>query len=98
EWAAGTGWPMVAARTLELARAAEPGSDEQLAHVSSLAASKLSADELTVIAGWRDGSAPLAGLTVDTDLGWTLLGALVAHGAAGVDEIDAAAAADPTAS
>ena len=52
----------------------------------------------TEIAGWRDGSAPLAGLTVDTDLSWTLLGALVAHGAAGDAEIDAAAAADSTAS
>ena len=54
--------------------------------------------QLAEIAGWRDGSAPLPGLTVDTDLSWTLLGALVAHGAAGAAEIDAAAAADSTAS
>ncbi len=49
---------------------------------------RLDDDELAEIAGWRDGSAPLAGLTVDTDLSWTLLGALVAHGAAGDAEID----------
>jgi aminopeptidase N len=35
---------------------------------------------------------------VDSDLAWTLLGVLVAHGAAGTAEIDAAADADPTAS
>jgi aminopeptidase N len=35
---------------------------------------------------------------MDTDLSWTLLGALVAHGTAGASDIDAAAAADPTAS
>ncbi len=97
-WAEETGWPMVATRLLELARAAEPGSDQQLAYVGALASARLSEVELGAIAGWRDGSAPLPGLTVDTDLGWTLLGALVAHGAAGVDDIAAAEQADRTAS
>jgi aminopeptidase N len=98
QWARDTGWPQVADRTIELARGAAPGSDEQLAYVSSLAASSLSAEQLTVLAGWRDGSAALEGLDVDTDLNWTLLGALVAHGAAGEDEIAAAGRADSTAS
>ena len=97
-WAAETGWPLVAAALHDLAVGAEPGSDTQLAAVQALAGARLDADQLTTIAGWRDGSAPLPGLTVDTDLSWTLLGALVAHGVLGAAEIDAAAAADSTAS
>jgi len=98
EWADSSGWSAFADRLIELARGAEPGSDKQLAYVGSLAQAKLSAEQVAVIAGWRDGSAPLPGLVVDTDLGWTLLGALVAHGAAGADEIAAMATADATAS
>jgi aminopeptidase N len=98
EWAAQTGWPTVAAALHDLAVGAEPGSDTQLAAVQAFAGAKLNPAQLAVIAGWLDGSAALAGLTVDTDLSWTLLGALVAHGAAGDPEIDAAAAADSTAS
>ena len=97
-WAAETGWPAVSRRLVELARGAEPGSDAQLSYVTALAASVLTADEVAIIRGWRDGSAPLPGLVVDADLGWTLLGALVAHGAAGDADIDAAATADATAS
>ncbi len=66
--------------------------------MQALCAVKLGKDQLTEIAGWRDGTAPLPGLTVDTDLSWTLLGALVAHGVAGEPEIEAAEQADPTAS
>ena len=65
--------------------------------MNALCWSKLSAEQLRIIDGWRDGSAPLAGLTVDADLFWTLLSALVAHGAATTADIEAAAAADPTA-
>ena len=97
-WAAATGWPLVAAALHDLAVAAEPGSDTQLAAVQALAGARLDDAQLATIAGWRDGSGPLDGLTVDTDLSWTLLGALVAHGKAGTTEIDAAAAADSTAS
>ena len=98
EWAGATGWTTVTDALLELATTADPGSDVQLAAVGALASAKLSTDKIGVLAGWRDGSAPLAGLTVDLDLSWTLLNALVAHGAAGTAEIEAAAAADPTAS
>jgi aminopeptidase N len=97
-WAADEGWPAVGARLLALAHAAEPGSDRQLAFVNALAAVKLTPEQVAVVAGWRDRSAPLDGLEVDTELSWTLLGILVAHGAAGTPEIDAAAEADPTAS
>ncbi|WP_103343342.1 aminopeptidase N [Amycolatopsis sp. CA-126428] len=97
EWAASTGWPAFTARLLELVRAAEPGSDHQLAFVNSLAGSVLDSATLDVLAGWLDESAPLPGLTVDTDLRWRLLHALVAHGKAAAEEIDAELARDNTA-
>jgi aminopeptidase N len=97
-WATETGWPTVADRLIELALGAEPGSDRQLAFVSALAAAKLTPAQVAVVAGWRDETAALPGLTVDTDLSWTLLGAVVAHGGAGDVEITAAEEADPTAS
>ncbi len=97
-WASLTGWPQVTEALLAVATSAEPGGDLQLAAVNALAGARLAPDLLTVLAGWWDESAPLAGLTVDTDLHWTLLGALVAHGRAGEADIDAAEAGDPTAS
>ncbi|RBM17358.1 aminopeptidase N [Prauserella sp. PE36] len=97
KWAREHGWPSFTARLLELARGAEPGSDHQLAFVNSLAGSVLDDDTAAVLAGWLDGSAKLEGLTVDTDLRWRLLHALVAHGKAGDAEIDAEQARDDTA-
>lgn len=97
-WATEQGWPMFTEAVERLARAAEPGSDVQLSAVTALAAASLSPDQLRVVAGWRDGSDPLPGLVVDTDLSWTLLGTLVAHGAAGNTEIESAERADATAS
>jgi len=98
EWAAETGWDAFTTALLDMATTAEPGSDVQLAAVNALSAAKLSGPLLQIIARWRDESAPLAGLVVDLDLSWTMLNALVAHGAAGPADIEAAAAADPTAS
>ncbi|MGW4059773.1 aminopeptidase N [Amycolatopsis sp. NPDC004747] len=97
QWAAATGWPAFTGRLLELVRDAEPGSDHQLAFVNSLSGSVLDAATLDVLAGWLDGSAPLEGLTVDTDLRWRLLHALVAHGRADADQIDAELSRDNTA-
>ncbi|MFI5588110.1 aminopeptidase N [Amycolatopsis sp. NPDC051758] len=97
EWAASTGWPAFTARLLELARGAEPGSDHQLAFVNSLSGSVLDQATVAVLSGWLDGSAPLEGLTVDTDLRWRLLHALVAHGQADGEQIDAELARDNTA-
>ncbi|MFD7653291.1 aminopeptidase N [Actinosynnema sp. NPDC059797] len=91
------GWRRFTTRVLELARAAEPGSDHQLAFVNSLAGSVLDEPSLAVLRGWYDGTDVLEGLDVDTDLRWRLLHALVAHGAAGLDEIRAEEERDPTA-
>ncbi|WP_029135424.1 aminopeptidase N [Nakamurella lactea] len=98
QWADTTGYPAFADAVIDLARGAEPGSDLQLAAVSMLAGTKLSDKQLNVLAGWRDGSAPLDGLVVDSDMSWTLLGALVAHSRAGKAQIETAKAVDPTAS
>ncbi|GAA4940388.1 aminopeptidase N [Actinomycetospora succinea] len=95
-WAVAEGWPTFVARLLELAHA-DPGSDHQLAIVNALAGSVLTPEALDALAGWRSESAPLEGLTVDTDLRWRLLHALVAHGAAGEAEIDEEYARDNTA-
>ncbi|APU13657.1 MULTISPECIES: aminopeptidase N [Actinoalloteichus] len=96
DWAP-EGWRRLTTRVLELARAAEPGSDHQLAFVNSLSGSVLTSEQLDVLRGWLDGSDPLPGLTVDTDLRWRLLLALVAHGAADTAEIEAELCRDPTA-
>ncbi|MCD2195312.1 aminopeptidase N [Actinomycetospora endophytica] len=96
-WAVEQGWPSFVATLLDLARRAEPGSDHQLALVNALAGSVLTREALEAIAGWREGTTPLEGLTVDTDLRWRLLHALVAHGAAGAGEIEAELARDNTA-
>ncbi len=95
-WAGEKGWPAFTTRLLELTRGAEPGSDHQLAFVNSLTGSVLNGRALDVVAGLYDGSVPLEGLTVDTDLRWRLLHALVAHGRTADPEIDAELARDDT--
>ncbi|WP_026421263.1 aminopeptidase N [Actinokineospora inagensis] len=92
-----TGWRQLTDRVLELAFAAEPGSDHQLALVNSLTTSVLDDAKLTVLRGWLTGDDALDGLVVDTDLRWRLLHALVAHGQAGDAEIDAELKRDSTA-
>jgi aminopeptidase N len=95
-WAA-EGWQLFTSRLFDLAADPATESDQQLAFVNALTGSVLSADQLTVLRGWLDGSAPLPGLVVDTDLRWRLLQALVAHDAASVDEVEATLENDPTA-
>jgi aminopeptidase N len=92
------GWRRLAEVSLERLRAAEPGSDLQLAWVRTLAAATRSEEHVAVVRGLLDGSAPVPGLRVDAELRWTLLSALVAVGAAGDAEIDAELERDPTAS
>jgi aminopeptidase N len=96
-WATEHGWPAFRGRLLELARAAEPAGDHQLALVNSLSTAVLGAAELEAVRGWFSGTAALPGLAVDTDLRWRLLFALVAHGMADEGEIDAELARDPSA-
>ncbi|MGW7533019.1 aminopeptidase N [Amycolatopsis sp. NPDC054798] len=97
EWARQHGWPEFARVLRKLAADAEPGSDRQLTFVNALAAAPLEDALLDQLSGWLDGTAPLAGLTVDTDLRWRLLQALVAHGRCGEKEIGATLELDDTA-
>jgi aminopeptidase N len=52
---------------------------------------------LDSVSSLRDGTAPLEGLEIDTDLSWELLVSLVAGGRLGQSDIDVALAADNTA-
>lgn len=104
EWAESTGWPGFADRVLDLARAAEPGSDHQLAHVGALTSSVLADRHLDVLRALLDGDTTgqgLTGLTVDTDLRWRIVTALARSGAVDTGDetptIDAEAERDNTA-
>ncbi|WP_330182706.1 aminopeptidase N [Nocardia sp. NBC_01503] len=81
-WAAETGWGEFADRLLSLARAAEPGSDHQLAFVNALTGAHLSVRHIEALRQVLEGdpAAALPGLEVDTDLRWRLIQALAAAG------------------
>lgn len=85
-------------RLWALARAAAPGSDTQLQLIKACASRAVTPAQLDAVAGLFDGTAPLEGLTVDTDLRWELLVSLVAGGRAGEAEIAAELERDATAS
>ncbi|HTQ20190.1 aminopeptidase N [Mycobacterium sp.] len=104
-WAAEHGWPQFADRMLELARAAQPASDHQLAFVNVLCSSVLSPRHVEVLTALLDGDPAelgLAGVEVDTDLRWRIVTALATAGAIDADgpespTIDAEVQRDPTA-
>ena len=79
-----------------LATEAAAGSDAQFQFVKFFAAYASTPEHAATLSGLRDGSAPLQGLEIDTDLGWEILAGLVLLGAAGQTEIDAALVADNT--
>jgi aminopeptidase N len=99
QWATERGWPMLVDALLFRLDTAPAGSDAQLTVVNSLAGSVLPDAVLDRMRGWLAGEGVPDGLTVDTDLRWRLLHALVAHGALGPDPEAAIAAElerDPT--
>ena len=91
-----TGLALMAGALRDLLHDAPAGSDTQLAYVRAFAGASISADDLALLAGLLDGSVVLDGLSVDTDLRWSLLWRLVSRGARGEDEIDAELARDAT--
>ena len=100
DWTAATGWPTFSSAMLAAARAAEAGSDHQLAFLGALCGCPVNADQCRVLETLLDAGpdeAGLPGLVVDTDLRWTVLTALVAAGAESSDRIDAELADDDTA-
>ncbi|MEU8607841.1 aminopeptidase N [Actinoplanes sp. NPDC048791] len=82
---------MLAQASDRLLAAAEPGSSRQLAAVRGLIGA--SAD-VTRLRGWLAGEGVPTGVTVDDDLRWLILYRLVVLGEAGPEEIEAALAAD----
>ncbi|MGW4895458.1 aminopeptidase N [Kitasatospora sp. NPDC004240] len=81
----------------EALRAAEPGSDHQLAWARALASVARTDGQLGLLAGLLDGTAEIKGLAVDTELRWTLLVRLAATGRADEAAIAAELARDNTA-
>ncbi|GEL20798.1 aminopeptidase N [Pseudonocardia asaccharolytica] len=95
-WAAEHGWPLLVDALRYRLDTAKPGSDAQLTVVNALAASVLDEAMLDRVAGWLADVDIPDGLTVDTDLRWRLLQALVAHGRADASRIDAELERDAT--
>ncbi|GAA2312258.1 aminopeptidase N [Streptomyces caniferus] len=77
-----TGLATWTAAALEQLRAAEPGSDHQLAWARAFAASARTDDQLKLLQGLLDGTEEISGLAVDTELRWSLLHRLAATGRA----------------
>ena len=88
--------PGTADRLLELARAAQAGSDKQLQLVRAVAAHAVTGEQLDIVAGFLEGTSALEGLDVDQDLRWDLLTGLVAAGRFGEERIHAEEARDRT--
>ena len=88
--------PGIADRLLELARAAQAGSDKQLQLVRAVAAHAVTGEQLDVVAGFLEGTSALEGLDVDQDLRWDLLTGLVAAGRFGEERIHAEETRDRT--
>ncbi|MFH8606408.1 aminopeptidase N [Streptomyces sp. NPDC018029] len=66
--------------TLEHLRAAEPGSDHQLAWARAFAATARTDADLTLLERLLDGSESIDGLAVDTELRWAFVARLAATG------------------
>ncbi len=78
-------------------RAAEPGSDLQLVWMRTFSAAATDGEHIEVLRRVLSGDTVVDGLTVDTELRWSLLTRLAALGAAGDDDIEAELARDNTA-
>jgi aminopeptidase N len=81
---------------MPLLRAAEPGSDHQLAWAQLLSSTAITAEQLDLVAGLLDGNVEVPGLAIDTDLRWALLRRLAATGRATDARIDAELDRDAT--
>jgi aminopeptidase N len=93
-----TGWAMLADTAKVALASAESGSGFQLAWARALITAARRTEELAILRGWLDGVDVPEGLAIDTDLRWSLLSTLVAHGAAGPSDIEDELNRDRTAS
>ncbi len=93
-----TGWAELARTARTALAAAEPGSGFQLAWARAFVSAARAPEDLAILRGWLEGTEVTAGLTIDTELRWSVVQALTANGAAGAPEIEAELANDKTAS
>ncbi|WP_033818091.1 aminopeptidase N [Kitasatospora sp. MBT63] len=92
------GGRLLAECALRELRAAEPGSDHQLAWARFLATVAEGAEHLQLLTGLLDGTARIDGLAVDQELRWEFWLALAAAGSATAGEIEGELRRDNTAS
>jgi aminopeptidase N len=92
-----TGWTAWADKCLAAMRAAEPGSDHQLAWVLAFLGSARTDAHVAVARGLLEGTETLPDLSLDTDLRWSIVRTLSALGSFGDDEIQAESERDATA-
>ncbi|MFG2787207.1 aminopeptidase N [Streptomyces sp. NPDC048419] len=92
------GGEMLAHTALRDLRAADPGSEHQLAWARFYASVASAPDDLNLLRGLLEGTEKIEGLEVDQELRWTFLEPLAAHGAADEPVLAAELARDDTAS
>ena len=81
----------------DLALAAEPGSDHQLAYARAFIGAATTDSQLDTVASLLDGTTQWDGLVIDTDLRWYLLQRLAASGRRDLAAIEAELSRDDTA-
>jgi aminopeptidase N len=91
-----TGLDLTASALRRLLGQASPGSDIQLAYAQAFAGVAQAPGDLALLNGLLDGTATIAGLSVDTEMRWRILHRLVSRGAEGEPAIEAELARDAT--
>ncbi|MEU6509117.1 MULTISPECIES: aminopeptidase N [unclassified Streptomyces] len=97
EWRT-AGGELLAEGALRELRAAEPGSEHQLAWARFFARVASAEPDLKLLTDLLDGTSAIDGLVVDQELRWAFLEPLTAHGAADESVLAAELARDDTAS
>lgn len=77
------GLALLSAELRSLLGSAQPGSDQQLAYLQAFAQVAGADEDLTLLERILDGTSVPEGLSVDTDLRWSLVHALVSGGRIG---------------
>ncbi|MBQ1094026.1 aminopeptidase N [Streptomyces sp. B93] len=93
-----TGGTLLAEGALRELRAAEPGSEHQLAWARFFATAASGDADFQLLKALLDGTEKVDGLEVDQELRWSLLGPLAAHGVADESVLAEELARDDTAS
>jgi aminopeptidase N len=92
------GWQMLADTSKSAIAAAAPGGGFQLAWARAFAGAARTDEDLATLRGWLDGTGVPEGLAIDTELRWSLVATLVAHGRASAADVEAELDRDRTVS